>query len=44
MDSAIGSGITEVNRNGSWRYPEEDFYKGMMNSPYIQLMQYFNRR
>ena len=43
MDSAIGSGITDVNRNGSWRDTEEDFRKGMMNSPYIQLMQYFNK-
>lgn len=44
MDSSIGSGITEINRNSSWKNPENDFIKGIMKSPYIQLIQYLNNR
>jgi len=43
MDSSIGSGITEVNRNASWRNHKDDFSKGMFSSPYIKLMQYLSR-
>ena len=30
--------------NSSWKNPENDFIKGIMKSPYIQLIQYLNNR